>query len=112
MPSERILLMGLALSALASAVLSAMMAGGDARAWVILTWLAGSTSAIGMVEAAILSGLALVLLAVSLAAARWLTVLPLGAEIATALGVSRLARMSLFLVAGIATGRRRCWSVR
>lgn len=104
MPSERILLMGLALSALASAVLSAMMAGGDARAWVILTWLAGSTSAIGMVEAAILSGLALVLLAVSLAAARWLTVLPLGAEIATALGVSRLARMSLFLVAGIATG--------
>lgn len=104
LPSERILLMGLALSALASAVLSAMMAGGDARAWIILTWLAGSTSAIGMVEAVILMALAVFLMIFSLLAARWLTVLPLGAEIASALGLSRFARVSLFLVAGVATG--------
>ncbi len=104
LPSERILLMGLALSALASAVLSAMMAGGDARAWIILTWLAGSTSAIGMVEAVTLMALAVLLMIFSLLAARWLTVLPLGAEIASALGLSRFARVSLFLVAGVATG--------
>lgn len=104
MPSERILLVGLALSAFASAVLSAMMAGGDARAWVILTWLAGSTATIGMVEAAILAILAVSLLVFSLCAARWLTVLPLGPEIASALGLSRFARLCLFLVAGLATG--------
>lgn len=104
LPSERILLMGLALSALASAVLSAMMAGGDARAWIILTWLAGSTSAVGMVEAVILMALAVFLMIFSLLAARWLTVLPLGVEIASALGLSRVARVSLFLVAGVATG--------
>lgn len=104
MPPERILLTGLALSALASAVLSALMSSGDARAWIILTWLAGSTSTIGPMEASILLVLAGLLLLFSLLAARWLTILPLGAEVSGGLGVSRLARVSLFLAAGIATG--------
>ena len=99
-----ILLTGLALSALASAVLSALMSSGDARAWIILTWLAGSTSTIGPMEASILLVLAGLLLLFSLLAARWLTILPLGAEVSGGLGVSRLARVSLFLAAGIATG--------
>ncbi len=104
MPADRILLTGLSLSALASAVLSAMMAGGDSRSWVILVWLAGSTSTIGMVEASILMILAALLFGFCLLSARWLDVLPLGVEIAGGLGVSRFARVSLFLAAGIATG--------
>jgi len=104
MPTDRILLTGLAISALATAVLSAMMSGGDARAWVILTWLSGSTSMVGMTQAFVLLVLAALLLLFCLLAARWLTILPLGAEIAGALGLSRLARVSLFLAAGIATG--------
>ena len=104
MPTDRILLTGLALSALASAVLSAMMSGGDARAWVILTWLSGSTSTVGPVEAFMLLVLAALLLLFCLLSASWLAILPLGAEIAVGLGVSRFARASLFLAAGIATG--------
>lgn len=104
MPTDRILLTGLALSAFASAVLSAMMSGGDARAWVILAWLSGSTSTVGPVEAFVLLVLAALLLLFCLLSARWLAILPLGGEIAGGLGVSRLARVSLFLAAGIATG--------
>jgi ABC-type Fe3+-siderophore transport system permease subunit len=104
MPTDRILLTGLALSALASAVLSAMMSGGDARAWVILTWLSGSTSTVGPMEAFVLLVLAGLLLLFCLLSTRWLAILPLGAEIAHGLGVSPLARASLFLAAGIATG--------
>lgn len=104
MPTDRILMTGLAISAFATAVLSAMMSSGDARAWVILTWLSGSTSMVGMTQAVVLLVLAALLLLFCLLTARWLTILPLGAEIAGALGLSGLARVSLFLSAGIATG--------
>lgn len=46
MPEERILLAGIAVSALASSVLAALMAVGDARSWAVLGWLSGSSSAV------------------------------------------------------------------
>lgn len=105
MPSERILLAGIAVSALASSVLSAMMAAGDARAWAILGWLSGSSFTVGTGGALALAAVALVLWASALAARRWLGVLPLGAGVAGGLGLPlRNARLALILLAGVATG--------
>ncbi|WBU53943.1 Fe(3+)-hydroxamate ABC transporter permease FhuB [Paracoccus sp. SCSIO 75233] len=105
MPPERILLAGIAVSALASAVLSAMMARGDARGWAILSWLSGSSSAVQMPGALMLAAVALALWGFALAARRWLAVLPLGAGVSGGLGLplSR-ARLALILLAGLATG--------
>lgn len=101
----RLLLAGLAIGALASAVLGAIMASDDRRAWVILGWLAGSASQVTPAGAAALAVLALTLLAAVLVSARWLEVLPLGPAIGRALGLPlpRL-RLGLILTAGLATG--------
>ncbi|MGR3795366.1 Fe(3+)-hydroxamate ABC transporter permease FhuB [Vannielia sp. SX4] len=105
MPAERILLAGIAVSALASAVLSAMMASGDARSWTVLAWLSGSSSAVLMPGALALAALALLLWGAALTTARWLTILPLGAGVAGGLSLPlRRARLLLILLAGLATG--------
>lgn len=104
MPSEHILLAGLAISALASAVLSAMMSVGDARAWMILNWLAGSAATVGPWGAGALFGLALLMTLLCVLARRWLAILPLGSDVANALGLPVAARPVLFVAAGIATG--------
>jgi len=105
MPAERILLAGIAVSALASAVLSAMMASGDARSWAVLAWLSGSSSAVLMPGALALAAVALTLWAAALATARWLAILPLGPGVAGGLGLPlRRARVALILLAGLATG--------
>ncbi len=105
MPAERVLLAGIAVSALASAVLSAIMAMGDARSWAILNWLSGSSAAVQMPGALALAAVALSLWAAALAARRWLGILPLGSGVAGALGLPlRPARMALIGLAGIATG--------
>lgn len=105
MPAERILLAGIAVSALASSVLSAIMAVGDARSWAILGWLSGSSSAVSLGGALGLAGVALLLWGFALAARRWLGVLPLGTGVAGGLGLPlRNARLALILLAGVATG--------
>ncbi|WP_306751614.1 Fe(3+)-hydroxamate ABC transporter permease FhuB [Paracoccus actinidiae] len=105
MPPERVLLAGIAVSALASALLSAVMAVGDIRSFQILGWLSGSSSAVTMQGATVLAGLATVLWIAALVARRWLAVLPLGTGLAAGLGLPlRLARMQLIGLAGVATG--------
>lgn len=105
MPAERVLLAGIAVSAMASAVLSAIMATGSTQAWMILSWLAGSSSAIGMGGALPLLALALSVWGIAMVSRRWLATLPLGAGVAGGLGLPlRLARLSLIGLAGIATG--------
>ncbi|MEH6786277.1 MAG: Fe(3+)-hydroxamate ABC transporter permease FhuB [Paracoccus sp. (in: a-proteobacteria)] len=105
MPPERILLAGIAISALATAVLSAIMATGDARSWVILGWLAGSSSGVGMRGALALSLVAAGMLAACLGVRRWLALMPLGGETAIGLGLPlRRARLFLILLSGIGTG--------
>lgn len=105
MPAERVLLAGIAVSALASALLSAAMAVGDMRSFQILGWLSGSSSAVTMPGALALAAVAAVLWIGAWAARRWLAVLPLGAGIAGGLGLPlRLARMALIALAGMATG--------
>lgn len=101
----RLLLAGLAIGALATAVLGAIMASDDRRAWAILGWLAGSTAQVTPAGAAALAGLSLALLAALLAAARWLDILPLGPPVSRALGLPMTpVRLGLILIAGLATG--------
>ena len=105
MPTERILLAGIAVSAFASAVLSAIMAAGDAKSWVILAWLSGSSAAVTPPGALGLAAVALALWLAALGGRRWLALLPLGTGVAGALGLPlRRARLLLIVLAGIATG--------
>lgn len=105
MPAERVLLAGIAVSALASAVLAAAMSVGDMRSFQILSWLSGSSSTVTMPGALALAAVAGMLWIGALAARRWLAVLPLGAGVAGGLGLPlRRARLILILLAGIATG--------
>lgn len=101
---ERLLLAGIAVSSFTSAVLSALLAIGDQRSWQILAWLGGSASAATPGTALFLALLALVVLAISLLLARWLSVLPLGQAVPPSLGVPlRASRLAIILVSGLAT---------
>ncbi len=101
---ERVLLVGIALSALIDAVVGVLSSTGDPRALLLLGWMSGSTngaSPSGAVQAAIAM---VALVAGSLLASRWLAILPLGAAQAGALGVPlRRARLLLLLLAAALT---------
>lgn len=105
LPPERLLLAGIAVSSLTSAILAALLAIGDQRAWLILAWLGGSSNTATPASATFLAAMALVVAGVVLVFTRWLTILPLGEAVPQALGVPlRGARISMILVAGLATG--------
>ncbi|CUA99082.1 Fe(3+)-hydroxamate ABC transporter permease FhuB [Pannonibacter indicus] len=101
---ERLLLAGIAVSAFCSALLAALVATGNPRAWQILAWLGGTAaSATPETAAALILCLALALGA-SLLASRWLTILPLGQAVPLSLGLPlRASRGVLILVAALAT---------
>ncbi|UOK70352.1 Fe(3+)-hydroxamate ABC transporter permease FhuB [Ancylobacter polymorphus] len=84
---ERVLLVGIALGAMFDALVTALMAGGDPRALLLLNWMTGSTYGATATDA----GVALVAAFASLAAlpllARWLDIVPLGGAISGALGL-------------------------
>ena len=105
MPAERVLLAGISVSAMAAAVLSAIMATGSAQSWQVLAWLSGSSSTVGWWQAASLGGLAVLVLVLARMAARWLQILPLGPEVSLGLGLPLdRARVGLIALAGVATG--------
>ena len=105
MPAERVLLAGIAVSAMAAAVLSAIMATGSPQSWQVLAWLSGSSSTVGPAQAAVLSAIAGAVAAAAWLGRRWLATLPLGPEVAAGLGLPLVrARLALILVAGLATG--------
>ena len=101
---ERLLLAGIAVSAFCSALLAALVATGNPKAWQILAWLGGTAaSATPETAAALILCLALALGA-SLLASRWLTILPLGQAVPLSLGLPlRASRGVLILVAALAT---------
>ena len=102
---ERMLLAGLALGAAFEAVLALLLAGGDPRAETVLAWLSGSTYAVDAGLAWAAAGLMLGLLAVAALGARWLELLSLGDDVATALGLrTGRARMALLLLVAGLTG--------
>ncbi len=101
---ERRLLGGIALGAASLAFISAVLASGDARAFLLLGWMAGTTDRVGSVEAGAAVGIVLLLVPPLLLASRWLDILPLGSTMARALGVPLLAsRLLLALAAALMT---------
>ncbi|MDM9627908.1 Fe(3+)-hydroxamate ABC transporter permease FhuB [Rhizobium sp. S152] len=105
LPPERLLLAGIAVSSLSSAILAALLAVGDQRSWQILAWLGGSASTSTAMSASVLAIMAVLSLAISLVCTRWLMILPFGQSLPIALGLPvRRARIILILIAGVATG--------
>jgi iron complex transport system permease protein len=93
---ERVLLAGIALSAMVDAVVGVLSSTGDPRAVLLMRWMSGSTYLVDGTTATAEVAIAAVLIAVALAARRWLDILPLGPAPSAAVGIS-LARSSLLL---------------
>ncbi|MER8630254.1 Fe(3+)-hydroxamate ABC transporter permease FhuB [Mesorhizobium opportunistum] len=102
--AQRLLLAGIAMSALCSAVITATIAMGNAQSYILLRWLSGSTGQATALDTwvalACLPPLSLPLFL----AARWLDILPLGPDSARGLGVPVAGgRLMLILVAALLT---------
>jgi iron complex transport system permease protein len=99
---ERVLLAGIALSAMIDAVVGVLSATGDPRALLLLRWMSGSTYNVDWQAALASACIAAVLVGSTLRLGRWLDLLPLGPPAAMALGVPLTrARLVLFLLAGL-----------
>lgn len=101
---ERLLLAGIAMSALGSAVVTAVIATGNLQAFALLRWLSGSTNQAVPVHAIFaLAAVVLFVIPVVLAS-RWLELLPLGDMTARSLGLPvKWARLLLVITAGLLT---------
>ncbi|MBY5410508.1 Fe(3+)-hydroxamate ABC transporter permease FhuB [Rhizobium leguminosarum] len=101
---ERVLLAGIALSAMVDAVVGVLSSTGDPRAVLLMRWMSGSTYLIEGSTAAMEAALGAVLIAVSLSARRWLDILPLGPSPSAAVGIPLAkSRFALFGLAGLLT---------
>ncbi|ROZ80705.1 Fe(3+)-hydroxamate ABC transporter permease FhuB [Pseudomonas neustonica] len=101
---ERLLLVGIAISALFDAVKMLVLSLNDPRGQSVLSWLSGSTYFVELPTGimALLAGVFLLL--VSLPLSRWLTLLPLGESTPRSLGVPmRGARLGIMLLAALMT---------
>ncbi|PRD43795.1 Fe(3+)-hydroxamate ABC transporter permease FhuB [Phyllobacterium phragmitis] len=94
---ERLLLAGIAMSALCSAILTAAIATGNQQAFRLLEWIGGSTNEASASEAWLACVAAALLIAPLFFTFRWLDILPLGQTVAHALGLP-LAMSRLLLV--------------
>ncbi len=105
LPSEKLLLAGIAVSSLSSSVLAILMAAGDQRSWQILAWIGGTAASATPGTSVFLAGLAILLLVASMTLIRWLTLLPLGHSTSQALGVPiGTSRVVILALCGLATG--------
>lgn len=85
--TARILLIGTALSAMSSAVITLLLTSGDPRAMQIINWLSGSTWRATASSALIGVSAIIICLPIAFLFCRWLTILPLGSGISTAVGI-------------------------
>lgn len=101
---EHVLLTGVALSTLVSALTATLLAIGDPRMIVVLNWMAGSTYRVTSEQALIAAAMVALLLATSPLMARWLTILPLGESASRSVGVPlALSRFAVLLATAAAT---------
>lgn len=102
--AERMVLAGIAFTALLDALVGALAATGDLRSLLLLRWMSGSTYGATADSTLLLAGLAVVLIGLALTVVRWVGLLELGPAAAGSLGlpVSR-ARGLLFCLAGLMT---------
>ncbi len=100
-----VLLSGIAIGTLATAVISLIVASGDPRASYILAWTMGPTFRASGIVAIIASAITFLALAISPLFRRWLEVVPLGDGTAKSLGIRPdRARAILLLFAATLTG--------
>lgn len=96
---ERLLLAGVALTALFDALILVLTATGDPRAMLLLNWLTGSTYGVDQGSAVLTASVALCLLLMAPLFIRWLDMLPLGAPALRSLGVDVAGTRLLVLLA-------------
>ncbi len=102
--AERLLLSGIAMSAISMAIVTIVLAQGDMRSFILLMWMAGSTNRAGVFEA----WTALIALAVFTAPllfmGRWLTILPLGGVTSKSVGIGLTSsRLALAILSALMT---------
>ena len=102
--AERLLLSGIAMSAISMAIVSIVLAQGDMRSFILLMWMAGSTNRAGVFEA----WTALIAVALFVAPlffmSRWLTILPLGGVVSKSIGIGLTSsRFALAVLAALMT---------
>ncbi|HHQ4520906.1 TPA: Fe(3+)-hydroxamate ABC transporter permease FhuB [Aeromonas veronii] len=101
---ERILLSGIAITALFEPLQAIALANGDLRVQQLLSWMSGSTYYVTLPVTYGLVGLALLMLAACLLVSRWLDLLPMGAAVATALGIRlNRAQLAILLLVAVLT---------
>lgn len=101
---ERVLLAGIALSAMIDALVGALAGTGDPRALLLMRWMSGSTYSVDNATAVSLTVAAVLAVGAAFLARRWLDLLPLGPSPAAALGLPlKRARLLLFALAGLAS---------
>lgn len=102
---ERLLLAGIAMGALCMALVSTVLAQGDLRAYLLLTWMSGSTNRVGEVEAWTGVIAAAFLIAPLFLFRRWLDILPLGAGASRGIGLGlSSSRLTLAAFGALLTG--------
>ncbi|PAU88996.1 Fe(3+)-hydroxamate ABC transporter permease FhuB [Pseudomonas sp. WN033] len=101
---ERLLLTGVAITALFDALRAVVLAGGDPRGQQLLAWMSGSTYYVDATAAWTLLGTGMLLALVCVPLVRWLDILPLGADTSRALGIRvQQARLLLLLLTAVLT---------
>lgn len=101
---ERLLLTGIAAGTVLIAATSLVMAGGDPRLGLLLSWMAGSTYRVTAGQAAFTLAGALVPVLLTMATLRWLRLLALGDDTARALGLHPgPSRLAVLLLASLLT---------
>lgn len=99
---ERVLLAGIALSAMVDAVVGILTASGDPRSLFLMRWMSGSTYTVDGITAITVSVAAVLLIGAAFSTRRWLDILPLGPQAATAVGLPLTpSRLALFGLAGL-----------
>ncbi|WP_429182024.1 Fe(3+)-hydroxamate ABC transporter permease FhuB [Aeromonas salmonicida] len=101
---ERILLSGIAITALFEPLQAIALANGDMRVQQLLSWMSGSTYSVTLPVAYGLVVLAVLMLAACLLISRWLDLLPMGPALATALGIRlNRAQLAILLLVAVLT---------
>ncbi|MGU5535731.1 Fe(3+)-hydroxamate ABC transporter permease FhuB [Aeromonas caviae] len=101
---ERILLSGIAITALFEPLQAIALANDDLRVQQLLSWMSGSTYYVTQPVALALVVLALLMLAACLLVSRWLDLMPMGPAVATALGIHLgRAQLTILLLVAVLT---------
>ncbi|MEN0100948.1 MAG: Fe(3+)-hydroxamate ABC transporter permease FhuB [Brucella pseudogrignonensis] len=102
---ERLLMTGIAVTALSGSVMSIIIFLGDMRITRLLGWMSGSLYSVRMFDALIASAVCVTGLCTALLLQRWMEILPLGQQVSRSLGLRlNRARLLIVLLTGLLTG--------